>query len=254
MTVAAVEKPKGPKGLFAKIAAVMAKVSRIPKAGHNVQQGYKYATEADIADSVRSAMAEVGLVMMPSFAAPTFRTVKAKDRELTICTVLGTFTFADAETGETAVSVFPGEGMDSGDKAIYKAMTGAEKYALLKTFLLSSGDDAEKDGSPDDAPTPVQAARTQVRAAAQQLGGTVEEKVAVLAQARGEGPSGFIVRFGKYKGQPLSAVPRGEVEGLAKYFAKSAADPTRLKYRDENIEGVRECEKQLRWYAANPEE
>ena len=36
-----------------------------------------------------------------------------------------------------------GEGADAGDKAPYKAMTGALKYALLQSFLLSTGDDPE---------------------------------------------------------------------------------------------------------------
>ena len=31
-----------------------------------------------------------------------------------------------------------------GDKGIYKAITGANKYALLKTFLLEKGDDPEE--------------------------------------------------------------------------------------------------------------
>ena len=36
-----------------------------------------------------------------------------------------------------------GEGADAGDKAPYKAMTGALKYALLQSFLLGTGDDPE---------------------------------------------------------------------------------------------------------------
>jgi hypothetical protein len=38
-----------------------------------------------------------------------------------------------------------GQGLDSGDKAPYKAMTGALKYALLQSFLLATGDDPEAD-------------------------------------------------------------------------------------------------------------
>ena len=36
-----------------------------------------------------------------------------------------------------------GQGIDAGDKAPYKAMTGALKYALLQSFLLATGDDPE---------------------------------------------------------------------------------------------------------------
>ena len=38
-----------------------------------------------------------------------------------------------------------GQGLDSGDKAPYKAMTGALKYALLQSFLLATGDDPEEE-------------------------------------------------------------------------------------------------------------
>jgi hypothetical protein len=41
-----------------------------------------------------------------------------------------------------------GAGTDSGDKAPYKAMTGASKYAELLSFLIPTGDDPEKDEKP----------------------------------------------------------------------------------------------------------
>lgn len=41
-----------------------------------------------------------------------------------------------------------GEGMDTGDKAIYKAITGAQKYVLMKTFLIPTGDDPELEELP----------------------------------------------------------------------------------------------------------
>lgn len=42
-----------------------------------------------------------------------------------------------------------GEGRDRGDKAPYKALTGALKYALIQTFLIATGDDPEHEGSED---------------------------------------------------------------------------------------------------------
>ena len=50
---------------------------------------------------------------------------------------------ADVDTGETITAKVAGQGLDSGDKAPYKAMTGALKYALLQSFLLATGDDPE---------------------------------------------------------------------------------------------------------------
>ncbi len=47
------------------------------------------------------------------------------------------------DSGEEIVAKVAGQGLDAGDKAPYKAMTGALKYALLQSFLLATGDDPE---------------------------------------------------------------------------------------------------------------
>jgi hypothetical protein len=49
----------------------------------------------------------------------------------------------DVDTAEEITVKVAGEGLDAGDKAPYKAMTGALKYALLQSFLLATGDDPE---------------------------------------------------------------------------------------------------------------
>ncbi len=55
------------------------------------------------------------------------------------------YTFTDVDTGEAITAKVAGQGLDSGDKAPYKAMTGALKYALLQSFLLATGDDPEEE-------------------------------------------------------------------------------------------------------------
>ncbi len=42
-----------------------------------------------------------------------------------------------------------GDGIDTGDKATGKAMTYADKYALMKAYKISTGDDPDKDPSPE---------------------------------------------------------------------------------------------------------
>ncbi len=55
------------------------------------------------------------------------------------------FTLTDIDTGFFETSVISGEGLDSGDKGGYKAYTGALKYYLADTFMVATGDDAEKE-------------------------------------------------------------------------------------------------------------
>lgn len=58
------------------------------------------------------------------------------------------FILTDTETGFYEESCVTAEGWDKGDKAIYKAHTGALKYYLANTFMVAAGDDAEKDSEP----------------------------------------------------------------------------------------------------------
>ena len=77
--------------------------------------------------------------------------------------VVMAFQFMDGETGEVSpIATFPGDGADTGDKGIYKAMTGAEKYFLMKTFLVSTGDDPEADEKVDKAAAAAGAAKGPV--------------------------------------------------------------------------------------------
>lgn len=130
-----------PVGLFVKLAQVMAAVQRVEKKGRNEFHKYDYATEADIVEAVRGALAERSVVLLPSVDEVTVNG--------TLTTLAMTFTFVDGETGEVRESKWIGCGDDRGDKGAYKAMTGAVKYFLLKTFLIPTGDDPESDVATD---------------------------------------------------------------------------------------------------------
>ena len=60
-----------------------------------------------------------------------------------------TYRFVNIDKPEEYIdTIVYGDGIDTGDKAPGKAMTYADKYALMKTYKLSSGDDPDKDASP----------------------------------------------------------------------------------------------------------
>jgi len=130
--------PAAPAHLAAKLAGVMAQVARVAKRGYNDFHRYSYGTEADITAAVRQALADARV-----FAFPTVRDVR---RESTLNSLWMDFTFVDGDTGESWTVSFPGQG---DDKGVYKAMTGALKYCLLKTFLIPTGDDPEGDTDTD---------------------------------------------------------------------------------------------------------
>jgi hypothetical protein len=120
--------------------AVMKEVGYVQKAGHNDFQNYKYATEADAIKAIRPAMLNHGLCMIPSVES-------VNQDEYGNTNVIMLYRIFDEE-GNFLSFRAAGSGNDKnskgvGDKGIYKALTGASKYALLKTFLMETGDDPE---------------------------------------------------------------------------------------------------------------
>lgn len=132
-----------PTTLVRKLAAVMAAVHHVPKRGRNAFHGYDYATEADIVAVIRQELATRHVMLIPSVESIDRQPVGEKGSVLT--TLSMRFTFLDGESGESLERPWCGAGTDKEDKGLYKAMTGGEKYFLLKTFLIPTGDDPERD-------------------------------------------------------------------------------------------------------------
>lgn len=134
--------PSPPKSLVTKLAEVMGEVERVAKRGRNDFHKYDYATEADITSAVRQHMAVRHLMLVPSVESVEWR------GEGGIAMIHVRFTVHDGDNGEMLTFHIFAEGQDKGDKALYKAMTGATKYALLKLFLIPTGDDPERESGP----------------------------------------------------------------------------------------------------------
>jgi hypothetical protein len=66
----------------------------------------------------------------------------------------GTYKFMDAEGKSDCIEgTWFGSGSDTGDKGLYKAITGGIKYVLNTNFLIPTGDDPEKDDDGNDGQT-----------------------------------------------------------------------------------------------------
>jgi hypothetical protein len=135
-----------PASLFKRMAEVMDAVDRIPKRGKNSFHGYQYATEADVSDAVRRELAKRDIAVFVSSHMIEARKIESSKGRPTILTdVAVEMTFACGETGATWTVAAAGTGEDGSDKGIYKAITGAVKYALMKSLLIPTGDDPEDD-------------------------------------------------------------------------------------------------------------
>jgi hypothetical protein len=152
--------------LVQKLAKVMAETRWVEKKGRNSFFNYDYARETDILDAVRTKLAENGIFVFTSVEHTDVKETAKRTRDgspVNLVFVRTKHTFWDGESGETAEVFGTGSGEDSGDKAIYKAITGAMKYFISKNFLISTGDDPEKDSEPSRveaaAPVPETAAQ-----------------------------------------------------------------------------------------------
>jgi hypothetical protein len=126
---------------------VLTKINRVPKNGENKFHNYKFVTESDLSDAVRAHLGEVGVFIFTDQAEVTRTEWKKTSRgeEQWMTRVKLTHTFVDGDTGETFSVTSYGEGIDGGDKGLYKSITGATKYFLYKNFLISTGDDPERE-------------------------------------------------------------------------------------------------------------
>ena len=121
--------------IYGKLSKVLNEIGKVPKSGWNDFHKYKYVTEADLTEHVRPLLAKHGLSLV--FGTKSVIDIEGNRTRVECVIHLG---YTD---GNEIVETIWGEGQDKGEKGIYKAMTGAMKYWLYKTFLVSTGDDPE---------------------------------------------------------------------------------------------------------------
>ncbi|MBY0277928.1 ERF family protein [Candidatus Binatia bacterium] len=147
------ERTEAPMGasLAGKMVAVMQAIGHVPKNGFNQRFNYAYALDADVLDAVRKALVENRVAAYTSVVEREDVPLPTRNGSMNMTRVTVETTFVDADSGESCKILTKGDGSDAGDKAVFKAITGAVKYALMKQFLIATGDDPERDDDADDA-------------------------------------------------------------------------------------------------------
>lgn len=147
------EAKKGPMHeLLTAYNNVMKAVGYVKKGSRNDFHKYSYASEGELLNVLRPAMVENGLILVPSLANDPH----IDEYGNTHLVMEYTLMHVSGEQWPEKIRI-PGCGNDRntkggvGDKGAYKAMTGANKYALFKLFQIATGDDPEVAGTGDDA-------------------------------------------------------------------------------------------------------
>ncbi len=126
-----------------KILNVMKKIGPMIKDKTNEEKGFDYVSLASIIIKAREAMIEEKIIMIPY----KVEQVSQRGNDITISMIYRFWdTEADKKDGKNEyidVNVV-GEGCDKDGWAVYKALSGAYKYAITQTFAIPTLDDAEK--------------------------------------------------------------------------------------------------------------
>jgi len=129
-----------------KLVIAAASCGYVQKDGNNAFHKYRYASAANILGHVNDALTKAGLAVVETLPEIVSETGAGKDR---VVTARMTIVVGDTETAERVTFRGLGSGMDSGDKAVMKAITAATKYAWMGAFSISTGDDPEADEDTD---------------------------------------------------------------------------------------------------------
>ena len=154
-----------PGALATKLALAAASVANVEKKGKNTAQNYDYVQAEDIAKAAHVALQDAGLVCEFQTTSATETPIKSnRGSDGLIVFVTGQLIVTDPDSGESISREAAGSGSDyPGDKAIYKAMTGARKYALIHLLGIPIGDDPDEgkgNGSGNGAAGPAKPAGT----------------------------------------------------------------------------------------------
>lgn len=118
---------------------------------------YKAVGEVDILNAVKPLEAKYGVYSYPHETEivqqdliTTYTTYnnQRNERQQFLIRLERVYRFVNVDKPSEYVEVKSyGDGLDTGDKATGKAMTYADKYALMKAYKISTGDDPDQDAS-----------------------------------------------------------------------------------------------------------
>lgn len=158
--------------IFEKMSAVTNELQTVAKnltVQQSAKSSYKAVSERDILDAVKPLECKYGIYSYPySRKVLESQLLESENeyngkvtRKTTLMTRIETvYRFVNIEKPEEYIETTTfAEGMDSQDKGSGKAMTYGDKYALMKAYKISTGDDPDANASmpteysrrPDDA-------------------------------------------------------------------------------------------------------
>lgn len=146
----------GTKNLFARMNSIQGELETVAK-NLNVPtsktKSYKAVSEVDIINAVKPLEEKHGVYSYPCErdiveSSQVTKTTQYGDQVNFFMRIKTVYRFVNVDNPSEFIDMVTyADGLDSGDKATGKAMTYADKYALMKAYKISTGDDPDKDPS-----------------------------------------------------------------------------------------------------------
>lgn len=144
------------ENIFCRMSKITAEISRVSK---NLEVGfgkskYKAVGEADVLASVKPLEAQYGVYSYPvsreiiDSGVLTTKGYDGKEKNQMYMRIKTVYRFLCIDNPDSFIDIESfADGVDSQDKAPGKAMTYADKYALLKAYKIITGDDPDQNMS-----------------------------------------------------------------------------------------------------------
>jgi hypothetical protein len=126
--------------IFQRIRGVMSELDYVQKGEKQVNGQYRFASHDQVTAALHPYLVKYGIVVIPTVEEMT------QENNRTVVKLAVVFRNCDSPIDAFHVHYY-GYGVDSGDKGPGKAISYALKYALLKTFMLETGEDADNDAN-----------------------------------------------------------------------------------------------------------
>ena len=149
--------------IFEKLLLITSEIKTVNK---NLEVGvgksrYRAVGEADVLHAVKQLEEKHKVYSYPCKREVIDRAILETEKEYNGTVTKGnqiflrietTYRFVNIEKPEEFIDVTTyGDGIDTQDKAVGKAMTYADKYALMKAYKIITGDDPDQEHSPNTA-------------------------------------------------------------------------------------------------------
>lgn len=133
-------------GISKGIQLVMDEIGAIGKNKRNTMQGFNFRGIDDVMNTLHPLLAKANIFIVPK-VLEIQREERTNSKGTTLIYTLAKveYTFTSTEDRSTVTATVYGEGMDSGDKSLNKAMSIAMKYACFQIFCIPTEEMVDPD-------------------------------------------------------------------------------------------------------------